>query len=244
MPAVMCALAHHAKEPDHKVIVFLPTARQTQLFAEVFNAMVDLRVFKAKCYEIHSRKSQPQRTRASAEFRDASKAILFSSDVSARGMDYPDVTFVLQCGAPSDKAQYVHRLGRTARAGKSGCGLLVLADFEKFFIQQVKDLPIKQEKPTDKAVLDKMWYSVEDALKATHRANPQMGGQAYQAWMGFYNSYLGKLHWSKEDLVSHANYYAVECMKLSGPPPLEPKTVGKMGLKGVPGLVIERRPPK
>jgi ATP-dependent RNA helicase MSS116 len=244
MPAVMCALAQQAKKSDHKVIVFLPTARQTQLFAEVFNALVDLRVFKAKCLEIHSRKSQPQRTRASDEFRNASKAILFSSDVSARGMDYPDVTFVLQCGAPSDKAQYVHRLGRTARAGKSGCGLLVLADFEKFFIQQIKDLPIKQEKPTDRAELDKMWYSTEDALKNAHRANPQLGGQAYQAWMGFYNSYLGKLHWTKEQLVSQANYYAVECMKLSGPPPLEPKTVGKMGLKGTPGLVIERRPPK
>lgn len=67
---------------------------------------------------------------------------------------------------------------------------------------------------------------------------------AYQAWMGFYNSYLGKLHWTKAELVEQANYYALECLKLHGVPALEPKTVGKMGLKGTPGLVIEKRPPK
>jgi ATP-dependent RNA helicase MSS116 len=63
------------------------------------------------------------------QFRDAKKAILFSSDVSARGMDYPDVTFVLQVGI-TDKEQYTHRLGRTARAGKGGAGMLMLMDFE------------------------------------------------------------------------------------------------------------------
>jgi len=240
MPAVMCALAQQATNPDHKIIVFLPTARQTQLFAEVFNALADLGVFQAKCLEIHSRKSQPQRTRVSAEFRSADRAILFSSDVSARGMDYPDVTFVLQCGAPSDEAQYVHRLGRTARAGKSGGGLLVLADFEKFFLQQIKDLQVKQEKAPDRAELDKMRHSTEAALRNAHRANPQLGAQVYQAWIGFYNTYLRKLNWTKQELVSQANHYALDCMKLGGIPALDPKTVGKMGLKGTPGLVIGR----
>ena len=57
--------------------------------------------------------------------------IMFTSDVSARGMDYPDVTTVIQVGLPSDKAQYVHRLGRTARAGKQGECVLV------FFVASV-----------------------------------------------------------------------------------------------------------
>merc|ERR1740123_2345877 len=90
------------------------------------NAITDIGIFKAKALEIHSRRSQSQRTRTSEEFRTSQQAILFSSDVSARGMDYPDVSFVLQVSLPSDKAQYVHRLGRTARAGKSGQGMLLL----------------------------------------------------------------------------------------------------------------------
>merc|ERR1719379_724709 len=92
--------------------------------------------------EIHSRKSQAQRTKIPDQFRTMPQGVLFSSDVSARGMDYPDVTFVLQIGAPSDKAQYLHRLGRTARAGKEGSGLLLLCDFERFFLNLLQDLPV------------------------------------------------------------------------------------------------------
>eukprot|EP01047_Picozoa_sp_COSAG01_P057515 COSAG01_NODE_6657_length_3560_cov_5.515458_3_plen_121_part_00 len=62
--------------------------------------------------DIHSRKSQSARTKTSQRFRDARQAVLFTSDVSARGMDYPDVSFVMQVGAPSSKEQYVHRTGR------------------------------------------------------------------------------------------------------------------------------------
>ena len=51
--------------------------------------------------------------------------------------------FVLQVGVPSAKEQYVHRTGRSARAGKSGKGLLLLAEWETFFLRDVRDLPIK-----------------------------------------------------------------------------------------------------
>ena len=56
------------------------------------------------------------------DFRAARCGVLLSSDVSARGVDYPDVTLVLQLGSPSSTEQYIHRLGRTGRAGKRGRG--------------------------------------------------------------------------------------------------------------------------
>ena len=120
-------LIEHAKNPEHKVMVFLPTAREAGFCAVLFRQMdrVGTRIF-----EIHSKKSQPQRTATSEQFRLCQSGILFSSDVSARGMDYPDVTFVLQVGNPPDRAQYLHRLGRTARAGRDGAGLLLLCDYE------------------------------------------------------------------------------------------------------------------
>jgi ATP-dependent RNA helicase MSS116 len=77
---------------------------------------------------------QPQRDKASAAFRAAAEGVLFTSDVSARGVDYPDVTLVLQMGVPSSREQYIHRLGRTARAGKTGHGVLLLAPFEDGFV--------------------------------------------------------------------------------------------------------------
>ena len=97
-------IAQQMTLPKYKVIVFFPTARQTGYLAELFNAanppIVNTRESRScpTILEIHSRKSQAQRTKASDEFKSSSNAILFSSDVTARGMDYPDVTLVIQIG--------------------------------------------------------------------------------------------------------------------------------------------------
>jgi len=219
----------------HKIIVFLPTARETGLFAALFRCMG---YTGTEVLEIHSRKSQAQRTKTSEHFRAAERGILFSSDVSARGMDYPDVTFVLQVGAPSDRAQYLHRLGRTARAGKEGAGLLLLCDFERYFLQIVKDLPLKERKlPDVTEASNRTWQ----AMAAARKADPQIGAQAYQAWLGQRKGLISKMHWTVEELVEWANYFATDVMGLPEVPALEPKTVGMMGLKGVPGLVVQRR---
>jgi len=123
---------------DYKIIAFLPTARATQFTAAVLqNRGLDV-------MEIHSRCSQAKRTSVSDSFRNNAKTILLSSDVSARGVDYPDISLVLQVSAPTSKEQYVQRLGRTGRAGKSGAGTLLLCDYEKDFMKHVKDLPIKK----------------------------------------------------------------------------------------------------
>ena len=124
-PELLGLVQEATQEPNYKVIVFFTTARLTQMYAELFQAM-GLAVL-----EIHSRRSQSQRNKVSDQFRDGTNMVLFTSDVTARGMDYPDVSAVIQVGQPADKAQYIHRLGRTARAGKQGCGVLVLCDFEQ-----------------------------------------------------------------------------------------------------------------
>ena len=88
------------------------------------------------------RNCRSARTKTSEQFKNALAGVLFSSDVSARGMDYADVTFVLQVGAASSKEQYVHRTGRSARAGKSGIGLVLLCDFERFFLRELKGIKV------------------------------------------------------------------------------------------------------
>ena len=233
-PAELLALmAQLMTGDDYKVVVFFVTARLTQLYAELFNAL-GLRVL-----EMHSRKSQPQRTRVADEFRDGKKLVMFSSDVSARGMDYPDVTAVVQVGLPSDKAQYIHRLGRTARAGKSGGGYLVLADFEDFFLNELRDLPLQKRPPLAPEAV----AALAPKLRQGFAALPSVTlGCGYQAWLGFYNSHLRKLRWSQTQLVANANEFSREVLGLATPPPLEAKTVGKMGLKGVPGLNVEKGP--
>lgn len=72
------------------------------------------------CASIHGDKAQDARNRALAEFKDGSCPILVATDVAARGLDIPDVEVVLNYTFPLTIEDYVHRIGRTGRAGKSG----------------------------------------------------------------------------------------------------------------------------
>lgn len=217
-------------DPDYKILVFFTTARLTQAFAELFNAM------SFKVLEIHSRKSQSQRGKASAAFRTSTQVIMFTSDVSARGMDYPDVTRVIQVGLPANKAQYIHRLGRTARAGKAGDGVLLLADFESRFVKELLEFKPVMRAPMEHADCDRATPIIHTALRKVPERTLSM---AYQAWLGFYKTNLRKLGWSPEELVQRANSWATECLLLDEPPALLAKTVGMMGLKNVPGVRVE-----
>jgi ATP-dependent RNA helicase MSS116 len=131
-----------------KTIIFLPTTRMTQLFSLIVSSMKHHLPWgrDTLLVEIHSKKTQEQRTRASDTFRRASTgySILVSSDVSARGVDYPGVTRVIQVGVPGSRDLYIHRVGRTGRAGKAGRGDLVLLPWEIGFLSwQLNDLPLK-----------------------------------------------------------------------------------------------------
>ncbi|TFK35364.1 P-loop containing nucleoside triphosphate hydrolase protein [Crucibulum laeve] len=245
-----------------KAIVFFPTARQVGFAYEVLSKIDGFSGASgpdansqrtnddAKIYEIHSKKSQSQRTKTAETFAKAKTGILLSSDVTARGMDFPGVTLVLQIGLPANPEQYIHRLGRTARAGAAGRGLLVLSDDERFFLAQGKDgigaFPITPLLHTDEPplpspeTLSAAAAEVQSALEAVD--NDEKAG-CYRAWMGYYNSYLKKLGWSKERLVAEAGRYAREALGWTGEqvPSLDPRTVGKMGLRGTPGLVLERK---
>jgi ATP-dependent RNA helicase MSS116 len=92
----------------------------TAFYAHLFNTTMPRDSGREQAIEIHSRKSQAQRTRSSDKFRKSRSAVMFSSDVSARGVDYPDVTHVLQFGLPPSTDQYIHRLGRTGAGVLAG----------------------------------------------------------------------------------------------------------------------------
>ncbi len=221
---------------DCKVIVFFTTARLTGFMAEFFNTVKNQTGYDV--LEIHSRKSQKQRERASDEFRRRKSAIMFSSDVTARGMDYPDVSFVLQVGL-TDRSQYIHRLGRTARAGKAGKGGLLLADYERDFMvkKELSDMPLEL---IDVPKSDKASLAASDGIKNVSKIRDLgiSAEQAYRAWLGYYNGHLKKVKWDKRTLVQQANMWGKE-VGLTEQPSLQKRTIGKMGLKGVPGLRIE-----
>ncbi|PSS24217.1 DEAD-box ATP-dependent RNA helicase [Actinidia chinensis var. chinensis] len=214
---------HISHDVDYKVLVFCTTAMVTRLVADLLGK-INLNV-----REIHSRKPQSYRTRISDEFRKSKGLILVTSDVSARGVDYPDVTLVIQVGLPADRQQYIHRLGRTGRKGKEGQGILLLAPWEEFFLSSIKDLPIT--KASVPSVDPEMRKKVEQALSHVEMKNK---AAAYQAWLGYYNSskVVGR---DKYKLVELANEFS-QSMGLDNPPAIPKLVLGKMGLKNIPGL--------
>ncbi|KAG2752060.1 DEAD-domain-containing protein [Suillus brevipes Sb2] len=249
--------------PQAKTMLFCTTARGTAVVASILQQVsaASPQSILPPIYQIQSRMSQAARTRAAQEFRDAPEgAVLVTSDVTARGMDFPSVTHVIQLSLPSSPAQYIHRLGRTARAGAAGEGILILTLDEQFFLRlpEIASLPLMP------------YTQLEHTRTLNFKLDDRSIGQAYSAWLGFYKSWLKQLRWSPTELVKQGAVWA-RCLgwpnvtvddgkpSTSGgappqrgarggnvvatwiPPPITKRAVGLMGLRGTPGLnVVDR----
>ena len=88
---------------------------------------------RIKAVAIHGDRSQSQRNAALAGFRKGTYRVLVATDVAARGLDIPDVSHVINFDLPDEPETYIHRIGRTARMGKSGEALSLVTPEERAF---------------------------------------------------------------------------------------------------------------
>ncbi|KAK4656834.1 hypothetical protein QC762_207660 [Podospora pseudocomata] len=220
--------------PELKAVIFCGTARHAALLYHIFGPTGGAAPKGLSCFQMHSRLSQPARTRTIEEFKNAESGLMFASDVIGRGMDFPDIDLVIQMGFPPEKAQYVHRVGRTGRAGKSGEATMILTPQEMRFVRANKDFPIKVTEPFNHPDLPKSVTKIEEALAKV----PELTKfQAYTAFLGFNITVARQLGLQPPEIVGLANEFAYT-MGYEEIPEVEAKMVGKMGLKGVPGLRI------
>jgi superfamily II DNA/RNA helicase len=105
-----------------------------------------LRQHDVAAVAMHGNKTQPQRQRALAQFEAGHVTTLVATDVAARGIDVADVTHVINFDAPPDRDTYVHRVGRTGRAGREGAGVsFVLAEQRHEMRRIAADLGLSSE---------------------------------------------------------------------------------------------------
>ena len=105
-----------------------------------------LRSRELEAVAMHGDKSQRQRERALARFENGEVDTLVATDVAARGIDVADITHVINFDAPGDRDAYVHRVGRTGRAGRRGAGIsFVLADQATEMRGIARDLGLARE---------------------------------------------------------------------------------------------------
>ena len=119
---------------------------------------------------IHGNKSQPQRERALDEFKRAKTPILVATDVAARGIDIPGVSHVINYELPNVPEQYVHRIGRTARAGKDGIAIAFCAEDERAYL---KDIQRNTDATFDRLQLPENFRAVVEGVGPTKPAPKQ-----------------------------------------------------------------------
>ncbi|GIV43176.1 MAG: DEAD/DEAH box helicase [Bacteroidia bacterium] len=120
--------------PDIYGIIFTRTKNEAQevaeqLIKEGYNADA-----------LHGDLSQAIRDKVMTRFRDKSLQILVATDVAARGIDIDNITHVIHYGLPDDIESYIHRSGRTARAGKTGVSISIVTSSQKQKLKQIEQL--------------------------------------------------------------------------------------------------------
>ena len=269
LPHLLRLLAHDQLTNGNKskTIVFSPTTKMTQLYATLFRNLLPTLPANTRIYEIHSKLTQRQRDRASATFREHSSgpSILVTSDVSARGLDYPGVTRVIQIGCPSSPESYVHRAGRTGR-GKDVTGRvdLVLFPWEVGYVtSQLTEMPLKpltagelQRQVTelgtrlDSGELQLKMYGLKvpylEALESMPQRVTELQAKLDEeaitdtmlSLFGYYGSKVSEIRVQRGVVVDGLKSWATETMGLPNAPYVSPAMLARTG------LMEDTRPPK
>jgi ATP-dependent RNA helicase DDX18/HAS1 len=123
---------------NKKILVFFSTIKAVEFYSYLLN-YVD-----TPCKAIHGDQKQAKRSTTYLEFCNMEKGVLLCTDVAQRGLDFPDVDWVIQYDPPHDPQEYLHRVGRTARgAKKKGQALLVLLSNEVGMIRYLKSYKVE-----------------------------------------------------------------------------------------------------
>jgi ATP-dependent RNA helicase DDX49/DBP8 len=120
------------------MIIFVSTCNRCQLVHEV------LLQFGIDCVTLHSLLSQNRRAAALGKFKSQISKVLVATDVASRGLDIPEVDLVINLDIPKSPTEYVHRVGRTARAGRRGRSLSIITPQEVDLVHAIEDFT-KQE---------------------------------------------------------------------------------------------------
>lgn len=183
-----------------KALVFMSSCRQVQFVHETFCKLRP----GVSLMALHGKQKQAKRLQIFTQFTKTQHALLFATDIAARGLDFPAVDWVIQLDVPEDVDTYIHRVGRTARYTAKGNSLLfVLPSEEKGILEALatKNIAIGRIKPKESKT-----QSIQNQLQAFAFQEPQIKHLAQKAFV----SYVRSIHLQKNKEIFDVTALALE----------------------------------
>jgi ATP-dependent RNA helicase RhlE len=190
-------LIQHLLEDEEKfsrVIIFVKTKEHAE---EVFKVIK--RKAEGEKRILHSNKGQNTRINAINAFKNGEVRILISTDVSARGLDASLVSHVINFDLPNNYEDYVHRIGRTARAGNKGDAISLIDPADEWHLKKIEELirmPLRLlELPEDVTIVESEFNEKQEVLREIDRQR-KLDDPTYQ----------GAFHKKKKTFSSKRNF--------------------------------------
>ncbi|XP_036185154.1 probable ATP-dependent RNA helicase DDX31 isoform X1 [Myotis myotis] len=213
-------------ETDQKLIVFFSSCELVEFHYHLFfqtllggaaSGQLPSGGPRLTFLRLHGNMDQEERTAVFREFAQAGPGVLFCTDVAARGLDLPQVTWIVQYNAPSSAAEYIHRIGRTARIGCHGSSLLFLAPSEAEYVSSLASHKINTSEMKMDDILSVL--TRDDSFQARRGGGQQpqaVGPQETQeratvlqtVFEDYVHSCEGTVAWAKRALQSFIRAYA------------------------------------
>lgn len=201
------------KNRKKKMMVFLSSCDAVKFYYELLN-YIELPVMA-----LHGKQKQTVRTRTFSQFCNAQMATLLCTDIAARGLDIPNVDWIIQFDPPDDPKEYIHRVGRTARGSDTkGNALLILRPEEVNFLVYLKKakVTLKEYELTENKIAN-IQPQLERLVAKNYALNVS-AKEAYRSYVRSYNSHSLKHIFDVKtlDLVAVAKSFGFE-----HPPPVD-----------------------
>lgn len=172
-------------------IIFTTTVHETQRVAFM------LRALGFGAIPLHGQLSQSARLGALGKFRSRSRDILVATDVAARGLDIPSVDVVFNFDLPMDSKTYIHRVGRTARAGKSGVAISFVTQYDVEVWLRIEHA-LSKKLPEYQVEKDEVMVMSERVAEASRQATIEM--KSFEEKRGTRGKKFGKGKRSRDDM--------------------------------------------
>ncbi|XP_059617245.1 probable ATP-dependent RNA helicase CG8611 isoform X2 [Phlebotomus argentipes] len=249
----LIALEHRRKK-DVKLLVFMATQDIVDFHHDIMVEMLTRKVVEeedeeveneesedtSECllkgvrfFRLHGSMTQTERKAVFKEFRNCKSGVLLSTDVAARGLDVPEVDCVVQFTPPQKLADYVHRIGRTARAGRSGRAVIFLNPSEVDFVHTLNEKGLKLLRDDFKKYLKPLVMRKNTPNAATEAVSDlqhkceqliaedqqmrEMASRAFVSWIRFYSAFPKDLRHIFNRREIHMGHFA-KSLGLREPP--------------------------